>query len=216
MAGPSKVRALDERERMDINKEKIIAKRGDVRLQPGKDGKPVGTLLVSSVVLSLASPVFEAMFNENFAEGQDLSVTSPKRVELPEDEPYALQLLCLITHLQTDDIPDSVPVSQLADFAIVCDKYQCTKAVEFWSKIQIAQVLSKPWQRLNVKLFIITYLLDLPKEFSQVTLHYLREVNFGIRYEIATHETNLIPLIIIGKSSLIQLDRSTRRVSNLY
>jgi hypothetical protein len=216
MAGPAKKRTQAERRPMmdpaELARDKTIAKRGDVLLQPSKDGKPVGTLLVSSQVLSLASPVFEAMFNGNFAEGQDLSATSPRKVPLPEDDPEALILLCKVTHLQIDDVPDQVSFDKLADFAIVCDKYRCTTAVRPWSKVQIAQLLPKPNAPLFAKLIFITYVLDLPAEFEQVSLRMIRDRGSNFAYHDATHGTDFMPLIMIGKCHWIM--KSVRKISN--
>jgi hypothetical protein len=190
--------ARARQEDMDISRDTIVAKRGEILLQPSKDGKHVGTLLVSSVVLSLASPVFEAMFSGRFLEGQDLSAASPKNIKLPEDDPYALRLLCLITHLQTARINDSITLSNLADLAMVCDKYQCTEAITDWSKLQIARQLAKSWTPMHAKLLFVTYVLDLPGEFNQAVLHMLRGSRQTLGCEAASHGTNIIPLAILG------------------
>jgi hypothetical protein len=47
--------------------DQVVAKRGDVLLELCKAGKPAGTLLVSSHVLSPASPAFETTFNGDFS-----------------------------------------------------------------------------------------------------------------------------------------------------
>jgi hypothetical protein len=204
MAGPMKrpaqtVSPGSKTDAADMAKDKIIAKRGDVLLQPSKDGKPVGTLLVSSHVLSLASLVFEAMFNGKFLEGQERSAASPRKVALPDDNPEALILLCKITHLQLGDAPDQVSFDELADFAIVCDKYQCTTAVRSWSKVQIIQLLPKQNTPLYSKLIFITYVLDLPIEFGEVSLRMIRDRTSGFNYHDAAHGTHFIPLAMLGK-----------------
>jgi hypothetical protein len=67
----------------------VIATKGDVILQLGKVGVGDGVrnVLVSSVVLSLASPVFATMFDGRFSEGQSLSPASPRTVPLSDDDP---------------------------------------------------------------------------------------------------------------------------------
>jgi hypothetical protein len=210
MAGPTRLGAMmdtDEKkmlemarnEMLEMAKDKIFAKRGDVLLQPSKDGQLVGTLLVSSHALSLASPVFEAMFNGNFSEGQELSAASPRKVALPEDDPEALILLCRITHMQIDDVPDQVSPEKLADFAILCDKYQCLTAVRSWSKVQIAQLLPNPNAARFSKLVFITYLLDLPVEFEKVSVCMIRDRAGGFNFPDMTHGTDFLPLVMIGK-----------------
>jgi hypothetical protein len=106
----------------------VIDKRGDVILQVGTDSDAVH-LLVASKVLSLASKVFEAIFNNGFAEGQNLSPTSPREVPLPEDNPVHMTTVCKLLHMQTSDVPERLAVADLADFALLCDKYDCTNGV---------------------------------------------------------------------------------------
>jgi hypothetical protein len=197
MADPAKRRA-----RTDMATNKVIAKRGDVLLELSKDGKPVDTLLVSSHVLTLASPVFEAMFNGNFAEGQDLSAMSPKTVALPDDNPDAMTLFCNIIHMQTADIADTVSISRLADLAVVCDKYQCTEAVSSWARVEIAQKLANPDAPAFEKLLFITYVLDLPLEFGKVSSRLTYDRIVTISYQTATHGSDLMPLEMIGKLCL--------------
>jgi hypothetical protein len=100
----------------------VIDKRGDVILQVGADNNAVH-LLVSSKVLSLASKVFEAMFNNDFAESQNLSSTSPREMPLPDDNPVQMTTICKLAHMQTSDNPEKLDVADLANFAVLCDKY---------------------------------------------------------------------------------------------
>jgi hypothetical protein len=182
-----------------MSADKVIDKRGDVRLELVTDGKRVGSLLVSSHVLSLASPVFEAMFNGNFAEGQGLSAALPKSVALPDDDPNAVTLFCEITHMQLANTTDTVSISRLADLAVLCDKYQCTEAVSSWARVEIAQKLSFPDAPAFEKLLFITYVLDLPLEFGQVSSRLTYDRIITISYQTATHSTDLMPLEMIGK-----------------
>lgn len=107
----------------------VIAKRGDVIIKLGKEGQATTNARVSSTVLSLASPVFEARFSGRFAEGQALSIDAPREVPLPEDDLQSMLLICKITHLRTAGLPDKISVDDFASFAGVCDKYQCIETV---------------------------------------------------------------------------------------
>jgi hypothetical protein len=129
----------------------IIAKNGDVILQVLKDTETSVRLLVSSTVLSLASHVFEAMFDGRFAEGQDLSSATPKTIQLTDDNPECMTMLCRLIHLQNSDIPFNLELDFLIDFAILCDKYDCADSVRPWSKIWVShlqwgrRILEPPW-----------------------------------------------------------------------
>ena len=153
----------------------IIAKRGDVILRLGKEGELTTTALVSSAALSLASPVFEAMFNGCFAEGQALSSESPREVPLPDDELMSMLLICRITHMRTADLPEELTVETFADFASTCDKYQCSEAVEAWSKVWTRELI-KVSPGINFDLMVLaTYMLDMPLEFYEVTVILARD-----------------------------------------
>jgi hypothetical protein len=179
----------------------IIAKRGDVLLELFREQVPAGTLLVSSQVLSLASPVFEAMFNGTFAEGQGLNPASPKKVALPDDNPDSMTLLAKITHMQTDNLPERASFNDLADFALICDKYHCAAAVRSWSKVQIAEKLSDSSAPSYEKLLFITYVLDLHVEFAQASLRIARDSACAIRYQHATHGVDLLPIAVVGEQT---------------
>ena len=67
-------------------------------------------LQVSSKILSLASPVFKAMFGPRFAEGQGCASTKEsRRVKLSEDDAEAMSILCeFIQHTtNSENLDDS-------------------------------------------------------------------------------------------------------------
>lgn len=146
----------------------VIDKRGDVILKL-VNKQTTADLLVSSRMLSSASPVFQAMINMGFAESQGLSPTPPKEISLPDDDPEPMTLPCKIVHFQTSDIPDKVDFIPLADFAFICDKYDCIDAVRFYAKTWTSQLVLSPDAPNFSKLLFVTYVLGLPKEFKQIT-----------------------------------------------
>jgi hypothetical protein len=170
----------------------IIHARGDVILKLN-EGDSTTRLLVSSQTLALASTVFEAMFNGKFAEGQGLSANSPPEVELPDDNPTLMTILCNIAHLRASDVPKELSVLDLADFAILCDKYACIGAVYSWIRFWIQEPLSKPDEPDFEKLILVTYLMDLPQEFSKVTQYLIRDRAACFDPEVASHGHEFLP-----------------------
>ena len=67
--------------------------QGDIVLSVGEK-----RLLSSSKVLSLASPVFRAMFGSQFSEGRRLSTTQPGEIPLTDDDPEVFFYLASIFH----------------------------------------------------------------------------------------------------------------------
>jgi hypothetical protein len=153
----------------------IVAKRGDVRLKLGNARHAITNVLVSSVVLGLASPVFEAMFNGNFAEGQSHSASSPREVPLPDDDVDSMLLISKITHMQTADLARELSVAAFTVFAVICDKYQCNEAVLAWSKVWSAAIFQHPPEENFEEMVMATYVLDLPYEFYKATVILIRD-----------------------------------------
>ena len=122
-----------------------------------KNGKPLAkkakttaltdrSLRVSSKVLSLASPVFAAMLSPKSMTDGGLSVVDPPEIPLPDDDLDAMTLLCFALHCHgLSDI--AVPSTLLKGLAIICDKYDCTVAIQAWTRLGL-QSLEEEWIRI--------------------------------------------------------------------
>ncbi|KAF2119125.1 hypothetical protein BDV96DRAFT_371170 [Lophiotrema nucula] len=193
-----------------------IDKRGDVLLQLGPKAAPVANLLVSSRALSLSSPVFEAMFNHGFAEGEGVSSSSPRAVPMPEDDVNDMTMLSKIVHLQTADIPSEIGFVQLAQFAVLVDKYACIDSVRPWSRIWASQLLGKVEDPSYEKLLFSSYVLDLPLEFYKVTRMIIRFRVDPINIETATHGYEFLPLHVIDRLHWDRKQLQERMMEVLY
>ncbi|CAG5153773.1 uncharacterized protein ALTATR162_LOCUS3323 [Alternaria atra] len=155
----------------------IIAKKGDVILQLGKVGvrECVRKILVSSMVLSLASPVFATMFDGRFSEGQNLLPTSPYTVPLPDDDPQCIIMICKIGHMQTSQLPTALTAMAFFKLALVCKKYDCVDVVRTWAIIWVAELLENPATQDFEKIALAIHLLNLPNEFFKVSQSLIRD-----------------------------------------
>ncbi|MCJ1473765.1 hypothetical protein MMC13_002416 [Lambiella insularis] len=97
-------------------------------------------LRVSSKVLTLASPVWKAMFSSNFVEGTVLSKGSPCIVPLPEDNVDAISMLCNILHYRHQYIAKKPSAASLEQLAVVTDKYDCVDAMSFYSGFHLIRL----------------------------------------------------------------------------
>ncbi len=213
MAGPAKKRQREDASYLvkeNVASGAILAKHGDVILELTKDGTSAGTLLVSSHVLSLASPVFGAMFSGNFAEGNDLSAAAPKRIALPDDDAESMTVFCKLIHMQTANLNREPSFDELADIAILCDKYRCTESIRSWLQLWISQKLKYPKEPKFEKLIFITYVCDLPRDFEQVTLVLLRDTTKFLNNTYVTHGMNLVPMEVIGKPISLAFNAKVR------
>jgi hypothetical protein len=163
-------------------------------------------LRVSSHILSIASPVFKAMFNERFAEGHGLSPASPRRISLPDDDANTMEILCYILHHDVSALPDVISWQKLADLSVLCDKYDCIRPVQPSMRLWIRNCIDEQSGAMSAqilenmaKCLFAAYVLDLPTEFKRVTKWLLRESTGNMPIVAATHGYDFLPLEIIGK-----------------
>ncbi|MCJ1432888.1 hypothetical protein MMC27_002246 [Xylographa pallens] len=157
---------------MEETKQPIIEidPRGDVILElTWPDGK-IG-LLVSSKAMSLASTVFDTLFNSSFNEGLQRQTASKKLIiPLPQDDAEAFTIVCQVVHHRADEVSQDLTADCLVDIAIICDKYECVKAISpasatwFQALDPISFVASE-----NHKLLHAAYVLDAPHAFSRIS-----------------------------------------------
>lgn len=91
------------------------------------------TFRVSSSAMCLASPVWRAMLSHsgNFKEAR------PKNgeVSFPEDDSDAMFIVLSVVHYQFQNIPKALTKEELLNLAIVCDKYDVTKLLLSWFRL---------------------------------------------------------------------------------
>lgn len=119
----------------------VIDPNGDVALLLTADLVPV-RLIVSSKILSLASPVFAAMFSPHFREGRSLSSTCLTEIPLPDDPPTAIRTIANILHFR-HNLVFAVGFDCIFNLALVADKYDLVHALGPWRQIWL-DCLSSP------------------------------------------------------------------------
>jgi hypothetical protein len=141
---------------------------GDVLFSVGSS-PPNARLLVSSKVLSLTSPVFDAMFSPHFKEGSHLSPEVPSEVPLPDDEPEAMTVLCNCLHFRNGHVPRNVDFPLLRSLAVLCDKYNCAKSIFPWSILWLQRWETEKCEDGFEALLIVIYALDCAEAFKKAT-----------------------------------------------
>ena len=167
------------------------------------------TLLVSSKIISLASPVFKAMLGPSFTEGRP-DASGRSTLKLPKDDPEAIHALFSMLHLQYQLSEADFNYKFLENLTVVADKYDCAKAVRALSTLFTQKLfeLEKTWQSLDFgRLLCPAYVFDDPSLFRDVTrmLVYESADSNGIefnasRYGMSEEMAELIPSEILGKS----------------
>ncbi|KAL4963466.1 BTB/POZ domain-containing protein [Aspergillus stella-maris] len=91
------------------------------------------TFRVWTLALSLASPVFRAMFKPRFSEGLAVRDASDKTktavISLPDDDPEAFRIFCNIAHHKLALVPTQLDAKRISLIAQFIDKYNCTEAI---------------------------------------------------------------------------------------
>jgi hypothetical protein len=172
---------------------------GDVLFELG--GSELKTfILVSSKVLTLTSPVFAAMFRNRFQEGTNLSSGCLHPIPLPDDDPAAFTLLCNILHHRSSEIPLAIDFDSLANLAILCDKYDCAGAVTCWSILWLQTWAQFAKEKGFERLLFISYGLDIPETFFQITLGLLKDYAGLPSFEASITGFDILPDTLTGIS----------------
>ncbi|KAK3332906.1 hypothetical protein B0T19DRAFT_483060 [Cercophora scortea] len=120
----------ERKPKMEIQLRMVFDNHGDVILFV-KDTERHwgGEFLVSSKVLTLASPVFATMMGPNFMEGQKLrsgqAQGKPPTITVEEDDLDAMQTILGVLHFKINLVPSTITPEQIAKIAVHCDKYDC-------------------------------------------------------------------------------------------
>lgn len=103
---------------------------GDLKIIAQDRDQQSKTLVVSSSVMRLASPVWRVMLHPMgpFREAQE----SSKEIDFPDDDADALAILLRIAHLGWRQVPGTISFDNLADLAVLCDKYDMIHFVRPW------------------------------------------------------------------------------------
>lgn len=114
-----------------------IVPNGDVALLVGHPTSPDRRkVLASSQILIIASSYFRALLAPGrFSEGIVFQHHRQIELQMFEDDPAAVITVCNILHLQSRQIPKSLNGDQLAEVAIVLDKYDCVDAAWSWTRL---------------------------------------------------------------------------------
>ncbi|KAK6823342.1 hypothetical protein RU639_005902 [Aspergillus parasiticus] len=123
---PSQIQPADESH--DVER---IDPDGNVILRV--EGRNVAQFLVSSKILSVASPVFAKLFSSKFSEGMQMISSTCPTISLYEDDPAAMRTIIKILHYQDPMQDNPITAEAFAILAIHCNKYDCIRAITPWT-----------------------------------------------------------------------------------
>jgi hypothetical protein len=149
--------------------------------------------LISTKVLSLASPVFAKMFGPNFQEGHKIRCGERIQVELEEDDSLAMEVILKALHYHK---PNQCPVDaeRLASIAVHCDKYDCTGALSSWISYwlnNLTPITRRP-EDLGF-LLLAAYNFDDAEQFKEISARALRDLTLD--FPLAWKSYNILSLL---------------------
>ncbi|KAJ9208080.1 hypothetical protein DTO021D3_6823 [Paecilomyces variotii] len=165
--------------------EKLDAE-GDVTLVVGGNSMSPRQFLVSSKILSIASPVFAKLFGPHFLEGSQMAKHGSVTIHLDEDDAKGMGIVLGILHHQETPEIEKLSAKEIATVAICCDKYDCARVIRPW----IAPWIANPSRFFGpLGLFVsakqyglallAAHLLRASDEFSQMTRRAQLECKLG-------------------------------------
>jgi hypothetical protein len=163
-------------------------------------------MLVSSSQMCLVSPVFNAMLQHKFVEGETLREHGKVIVPLPDDEPVAFAILMKIIHAQNNLVPTQIDLHTLTNIAILVDKYRLHDCTSVFASMWI-EALRSSISRISagdnkeiICWLSITCVFNRPWEFKMVTMvaqKYLSQPSLEPAYGLGFDDL-LLPENVIG------------------
>jgi hypothetical protein len=142
----------------------------------GPDTHGTVGFLISTKVLSLASPVFAKMFGPDFQEGQKICRGETIQVELGDDDSLAMEVILKALHYyKLNQCP--IDAERLASIAVHCDKYDCTGALSSWISYWFNNLIliNRRPEELGF-LLLATYNFDDTEQFKEISAMALRDL----------------------------------------
>ncbi|EAU34574.1 predicted protein [Aspergillus terreus NIH2624] len=158
------------------------------------EGQSRARFLVSSKILSMASPVFARLFGQRFYEGTQMANLSCPTIPLHEDDPVAMRIIIRILHYQEPEQGVSVDAETLAKISIHCDKYDCVKALNPWVFKWFSELQHITTVEEHGYLLLAAHLFRSAEQFSTVSIKAQTQLPcmFIARWE-KVHMMDLLP-----------------------
>ncbi len=172
---------------------------GDLRLVLGSE--PTQSILVSSKVLKLSSPVLSAMLSPRYAEGQSLSKTGVSTLSLPEDDPKAMAWVCHSLHYNHGVASRITKLSLLGNIARLCDKYDMGQALCLWSEEWMRKWISETAKKVpDRRTLWMSYAFSNHRTFYQVSREMIISSPKSVTLELGGDDTKgILPIRVRGK-----------------
>lgn len=134
-------------------------------IRQAPNGRIAKRVRVSRALLSFASPYFRVLFGPRFLEGP--AADNGKDIEMLEEKTLSFVTLMQVLHMRSDF--GGLTVAGSLHFAMVVDKYDCTKAIKLSLGSLLPVGLDFCFISALCDLINAAYLLDSPQLFTRYT-----------------------------------------------
>ncbi|PQE15496.1 BTB POZ domain-containing protein [Rutstroemia sp. NJR-2017a WRK4] len=153
-------------------------------------------LMVSSKHMSLASPVFKAMLQGGFREGEELRGMKKISLPLPDDDTEAMKILIHWVHCKLNSVPVKVNLELFTNIAILVDKYRMHEVLKImtpiWTKHLEADMM-KTWNSV-VRWICIAWVFGMHEEFQKATQILHQQSKKHISQRMQEENLSLLPI----------------------
>ncbi|KAK3944802.1 hypothetical protein QBC46DRAFT_251062 [Diplogelasinospora grovesii] len=145
--------------------------RGDVKLivrtESDEGISDLEAFIVSSSAMMRASKPWERMLAGPFGEGQP---GHPKIIDFTEDDSAALKVVMDVIHLRFDKLPECLSLHDLAELAILADRYMLAAILKPWVKDWIKDLYPTITEQGKERHWLwVSFVYDLTEIFDQVS-----------------------------------------------
>lgn len=169
--------------------------------------------LVSSKVLSLASPVFAALFSPHFREGCSLLRGDRPSIKLEDDGATPMKIILGILHYQYYAVPSQMDTELIAQIAIHCDKYDCSRALEPWTTRWLSHARAKSGPTEMGLLLLAAYKFEVFTPFAELSAKCIADLEPNLSSWDACTELQLLPTCLEGICRFSQLQEWVRALT---
>ncbi|KAL3480882.1 hypothetical protein BJX99DRAFT_254209 [Aspergillus californicus] len=159
---------------------------------------------VSSKALSLASPVFRAMFLPRFKEGIIVASnpTDLPVIELPGDHSKPFRLFCNAAHHRKEFLPPVITLKTLRLLATFVDKYKCRSAMQdrglAWLKYLESKLLPSEALHVHWVFMLFAYSMDLDERFARYCRQLMIKATFRFStWDYALKHSSFLPKAVV-------------------
>lgn len=119
-------------------------------------------------MLSRGSSVFKAMLSSTFKEGTQRQANGVTKILLPLDDAAAMSIICNLLHLQSDNVQNTLSMSELLRVAALVENYEVGRAIKLTAQCWIVSLQDSVDDADRQRLLVAAFKLQHAEGFRNV------------------------------------------------